>query len=201
MELVVIGIVGGVASGKSLVADCLRQLGATVLDADAAGHQVLRQAEVIAQLRQRWGGRILDDQGQVCRAAVAGIVFGPQPSAAQELASLERITHPRIGALLRQQIDHLRAAGTEPAMVLDAPVMIKAGWVRLCDRVLFVQAPRELRLQRARQRGWSEADFDAREAAQESLEVKRNHADWVIDNSGSPVETMEQVRRFWQSLD
>ena len=85
--------------------------------------------------------------------------------------------------------------------VLDAPVMFKAGWEKLCDKILFVDAPRELRLARALRRGWSEADFDARESAQESLDVKRSHADVILDNSSSPEHAYAQVQRFWHSLE
>jgi dephospho-CoA kinase len=85
-------------------------------------------------------------------------------------------------------------------LVLDAPVMLEAGWHTLCNQIVFVDAPREVRLARAVARGWTETDFTAREAAQESLDVKRRHADAIIDNSGSAETTQAQVRRLWHSL-
>jgi dephospho-CoA kinase len=92
-------------------------------------------------------------------------------------------------------------AGGAPAIVLDAAVMLKAGWDRLCDAVWFVDVPRAKRVERARERGWTETVFAAREAAQESLEEKRRCATAVIDNSGSPDQTAQQVRALWGQLE
>ena len=194
----VIGLLGGVASGKSLVADELRRLGAKIIDADDIGHHVLREPEVIAALRQRWGEEVIGRDGQVVRAAVAKIVFAPPPQGPVELAFLEELTHPRIGARLERALDSLSENGNLKAVVLDAPVMLKAGWD---DQILFIEAPPSTRLQRARRRGWTDADFTAREEAQEPLDVKRKAADRVIDNSGAPEIAYGQVQRFWQSLE
>ena len=197
--MLVIGLVGGVASGKSLVARQLAELGAGILDGDGAGHRVLQTSEVEAAARRRWGPSIFGPDGRIVRSALARIVFGKTPEATEELKHLEHLTHPRIGELLRVQAAELAAAGT-PAAVLDAPVLLKAGWDTFCDRILFVDAPREVRLARARQRGWSEEEFAAREAAQESLTEKHAHADATIDNSGSAADTAAQVNHFWKSL-
>lgn len=193
----VIGIAGGIASGKSLVAAQLRELGAEVLDADAAGHEVLKCPEVVEALVERWGPTILDLDRAVVRRRVAEIVFGDSAAAAEELAFLEELTHPRIGERLRERIENARQSGC-PALVLDAPVMFKSGWNKMCDKVLFVDSPEPLRRQRAVQRGWSEAEFRDREAAQTALSVKRAASDVVIDNGETPEKTMEQVQRLWQ---
>jgi dephospho-CoA kinase len=196
----IIGLLGGIASGKSLVADCLEELGAGVLDADRMGHEVLRLPEVRKAVGMRWGDAVFDAAGEVDRKALAKIVFDPSPTGRDSLQYLEQLTHPKIGQLLRQEAEALAASGRHKALVLDAPVMLEAGWHTLCDQILFVDAPREVRLGRARARGWSEADFTAREAAQESLDVKRQHADAIIDNSGSTESTRAQVTRLWHSL-
>jgi dephospho-CoA kinase len=196
----VIGILGGVASGKSFVAEQLKKLGAVVLDADACGHEVLREPEVIEALRDRWGDDVISADGQIDRAAVASIVFVDTKEGRRELEFLEKLTHPKIGERLRQRLDELAVAGQTPAVVLDAPVMLKAGWDGHCDRIVFIDAPREVRLARARQRGWNEEVFSAREAAQESLDAKRECADVVIDNSGSTELTQAQIEHLWQSL-
>ena len=194
----VIGIVGGVASGKSLVAEQLRRLGAVILDADRAGHEVLQEKSVRRALRQRWGDDVFDDRGGVDRAAVAQIVFGPSPTGPQERAFLEQITHPRIGGRLREQVAAAQRAGA-PVVVLDAPLLFEADWHHLCDQILFVESPREVRLQRARERGWTDDQFCAREAAQVSVEEKRRRSDRVIDNGGSLSEVAERVRRWWRA--
>lgn len=196
----VIGILGGVASGKSLVTQQLKQLGAEALDADRAGHEVLREAEVKKAIRNHFGDAVFDINGEVSRPSLAKIVFAPPPRGPQELTELEKITHPRIADRLQKSIEEYSRRGDLPALVLDAPVLLKAGWDKFCDRLLFVDATREQRVARAALRGWTEADLAAREAAQESLQEKRQHADGIIDNSGSTERTFEQVRQFWQTL-
>jgi len=197
--MILIGILGGVASGKSAVSNRLKTLGAVVLDADQIGHEVLREPEVKEELRRRWGETVFDAAGEVDRRKVAGIVFAATPQGEDELAFLERLTHPRIGERLREQLEELRFRGVRAA-VLDAPVMLKARWDRMCDCIVFVDTPRHVRLARARQRGWTEAGFAAREAAQEPLETKRRRAGTILDNSSSWDQLYEQVDRFWRTL-
>ncbi len=198
-SMILIGILGGVASGKSEVSRRLRSLGAAVLDADRVGHAVLREAEVRQAVQRRWGETVLDAAGEIDRRKVAEIVFAATPQSKTELTFLEELTHPRIGQQLQAQLAELHREGVRAA-VLDAPVMLKAGWDRMCQRIIFVDAPRDVRLARARQRGWTEADFAAREAAQEPLETKRSRADVTIDNSTTRQHLFAQVDRFWQSL-
>jgi dephospho-CoA kinase len=195
----VIGLVGGVASGKSFVAAELERLGADVLNADRAGHEVLAQEDVKEAIRRRWGDKIFDGSEQVNRSALAQIVFAPPPDGPRELTHLEQITHPQIEILLRQQMRQRTDAGVR-AVVLDAPVLFKAGWDTLCDFIVFVEAPREVRLTRAQSRGWSEEEFDRRETAQELLPWKRSRADAVIDNGGSARRTAAQVEQLWRRL-
>ena len=195
----VIGLLGGVASGKSLVAEQLAALGAGVLDADRAGHEALTLPWIEAAARQRWGAAAFGADGRIDRARLARIVFAAPPDGPPEREYLEHLTHPEIGRLLRQQAEALSAAGKAVA-VLDAPLLLEALWDKLCDRLVFVDAPRQARLARALARGWTEEDFAARERAQESLDAKRKRADVVVDNSGSPQQTQAQVERFWHSL-
>jgi dephospho-CoA kinase len=196
----VVGLIGGVASGKSLVARQFAELGGAVLDGDRAGHEVLRLPEVERAIRERWGEQVFDREGHVVRAAVAQIVFQGDPAARHELDYLQQLTHPRIGEMLVRQLQQARDDARVPVIVLDAPVMLEAGWSNVCDKMVFVDAPRELRLARARQRGWSEEDFTRREGVQASLDAKRARADVVIDNSGTPESTQAQTERFWRTL-
>lgn len=195
----VIGILGGVASGKSLVARELARLGAGVLDADRAGHEVLCMPEIEAAARKRWGEGVFGPDGRIDRARLARIVFADPPDGPPERSYLERLTHPEIGRLLAREAERLEACGTSVA-ALDAPLLLEAGWDKLCDTLVFVHAPEALRRSRALARGWSEADFAARQSAQQAPEAKRERADLVIDNSGSPHETRRQVERLWHSL-
>jgi dephospho-CoA kinase len=131
----VLGIVGGVASGKSLVSEQLQSLGAAVLDADKVGHAVLREPKVEAAVRARWGSGVFDESGRINRRAVARIVFAPRPDGPPELSFLEQLTHPRITARLKAELEELRARGNVPAVVLDAALLFRGGWDKLCDRV------------------------------------------------------------------
>src|SRR5438874_9070948 len=187
--MLILGLVGGIASGKSVVANVLRDMGAMVLDADKAGHFVLREPEVIAELRKRWGDGILDSSGQISRRAVAKIVFGQGNEAERKF--LEQLTHPRIEALLKQELEAVRSSPEPPPVVaIDAALLFEAGWDKLCDKILFVDAPRDIRLERAVSRGWSTEQFAAREAAQLPPEEKRARSHIVIRN----VRTLENIR-------
>ena len=197
--LPVFGLIGGIAAGKTAVAHCFESLGAVVLDADRAAHEVLRSPEVEEAARNRWGLAIFDEDGRIDRRRLAQIVFSATPSGPKELAYLEQLTHPRIGEVLSRQGEEAVAGGKALALVVDAPVMLEAGWGGFCDKIVFVDASREVRLKRVLQRGWSEKEFAARESTQESLDVKRSLADVTIDNSGSLEETQAQVERFCQS--
>jgi dephospho-CoA kinase len=196
-RMTTIGLVGGVGSGKSAVARILGELGAGVLDADRAGHAVLAEdADVQRALRERWGDAVFTADGQADRAAIARRVFGEGKSAVEERRFLERLVHPRIGQRLAAQRDQLAAEG-RPAVVVDAALLFEANWRPMCDLVLFVDAPREVRLERARGRGWSETDFSWREAAQWPVEEKRRRADVTISNGGSLEELRQRVLQFW----
>jgi len=126
----VIGVLGGVASGKSLVARQLAELGAEVLDADRAGHEVLRSAEIEAAARRRWGEAIFGADGRIDRSRLGQIVFGPGADAQREREYLEQLTHPEIHRRLADEARRLQQSGTSIA-VLDAPLLLEAGWDRL----------------------------------------------------------------------
>jgi dephospho-CoA kinase len=195
----VIGLLGGVASGKSMVAEQLASCGAKVINADLIGHEVLRKPAIEAAARKRWGEKVLGADGRIDRRRLAEMVFASSPDGLQDRAYLEELTHPEIVRIIKQQLESLARSAVEAA-VLDAPLLWEAGLDKLCDKLVFVDLPPEVRLQRALARGWRKEDFAAREDAQKSLDFKRGRADVVIDNSGSPEQTQAQVRRLWQTL-
>lgn len=192
-----IGLVGGVASGKSLAAKLLIDLGAIHLDADRTGHDVLAEdADVRDAVVNRWGDGILAADKSVDRTAIARRVFAQNEAGAADRKFLEELLHPRIGLRLDQKRNEAAAAG-KPAVVLDAPLLLEAGWGSMCDVVLMIDAPRNLRLSRAKTRGWNEAEFNRREAAQWPVDEKRRHADVVISNRGSADELRTAIADFW----
>jgi dephospho-CoA kinase len=198
--MIVLGVCGGVASGKSVVAGQLQALGAQVLDVDRVGHEVLADPKVIRAAVERFGTEVLDGSGQLCRRQIARRVFAPTPAGRGDLEYWESWTHPRIGALLERRLGELREREPLGVVVVDAAVLFKAGWDRFCDKVIYVDAPRSTRLRRALARGWSPEDFSARETVQLPLEEKRRRSHIVIDNSGSLDQTYDQVLDTWNSL-
>lgn len=197
--MLVIGVAGGVASGKSLVTKCLEHFGASVLDADKLGHEVLQQPEVIEQIVARWGTSVLTDERTIDRKYLAGIVFASGAEGQLELAALESITHPRIAELIRVRMSEIQSVVQPPALVLDAPVMFKAKWDLFCDKIVFVDTPLELRQRRASDRGWAADELAKRESHQTAISEKRTRSTDVIDNSGSKHETYQALQKLWQS--
>ncbi len=199
MGMQVIGLLGGVASGKSTISRLLAAAGAGVLDADRAGHEALRLPEVEQVARNRWGEAVFGVDGGLDRSQLARIVFAPPPDGPQERRFLEQLTHPEIGRIIRRQAEAL-AEESCPVAVLDAPLLLEAGWDRLCSTLVFVDVPRDLRLARALRRGWTSSEFEAREQAQLPVETKRARADLILENAGDMEEARKQVTRLWLSL-
>ena len=186
----VIGLIGGIGSGKSTVAAAFARHGARVVSGDEAGHEALRQPEVRARVVERWGPGVLDAHGEIDRRRLAERVF---PDAAERRA-LEAMVWPWIGRRLREQVEAARADPAVKFVLLDAAVLLEAGWNDVCDWLVYVDAPRAVRLRRlAGQRGWSAKEVEAREQAQLSLTDKARRADFALDNSGPPEALARQV--------
>jgi dephospho-CoA kinase len=194
----VIGVVGGIGSGKTLVAGMLGALGCRVVSADLIGHELLSQKDVIASLVERFGEGILDESGAVSRTAVAGIVFDDP----QALADLNATVHPLLRAELVRRISEHRA---DPAfgapIVLDAALLLDTDWHDLCDVIVFVDSPLEARVQRvAEGRGWSAEQLARREKNQNSLDLKRSKSDDVVWNNSSVPHLQQQVHLLYQRV-
>lgn len=194
---VTIGLLGGVASGKSLVADLLAERGAVVLAADSVAHTVLVEPPVREALIARWGEGILTPSGEIDRRQVAQRVFGESPQAIADRRFLEQLVHPRTRWRLEQLREHQLQQGAR-VFVIDAPLLLEAGWDSACDWILFVETPIERRRAYAAQRGWEEGELERREQAQLAIELKRARADWVIDNSQDLSSLRLQVEEFCQ---
>ncbi|MCA9232701.1 MAG: dephospho-CoA kinase [Planctomycetales bacterium] len=195
----ILGVVGGIASGKSAVSAELAALGAVVLDADQAAHSAINLPEVKQQLVDRWGVGVLAESGDVDRAAVARRVFSGSGEDNAELRFLEQTLHPRIRQQFQAELARLAPTGV-PAVVIDAPLLLEAGWENLCDEVIFVDSARRVRLARAAQRGWTEQDFSRREQAQMPIEEKKRKATQIIRNDGTRAALKARVFEIWQQF-
>ncbi len=191
----VIGLLGGVASGKSAVARVFAELGAETLDADAEAHRVLDEPDVQERIRRAWGDDVFEG-GRVGRARLAERVFRRRG----EIEKLNAIVHPRVVERLRGRIRAARERGA-PAVVLDAPLLLEAGMADDCDALVFVDTPDERRRRfAAEQRGWPPEEAARREARQIPLDEKRRRADFVLHNTGSLDDLREQARALWREL-
>lgn len=184
----ILGLAGGIGAGKSAVAAILAGMGYLVIDSDKDAKAALDRPEVVGQLVQWWGQSILDADGRVNRAAVAKIIFA-DPS---QRTRLEALVHPLIKADRGRLADRARADG-RPGVVLDAPLLFEAGSDAECDAVIFVDAPRDLRLGRIAARGWDAAEMDRRENAQLPLEEKRRRSDVVVINDSDHATLARRV--------
>jgi dephospho-CoA kinase len=189
----VIGLIGGIGAGKSTAARCFAARGGFVIDADALGHEALRRPEVVEQVVGRWGEGVRKPDGSLDRRAIGRIVFANP----EERNALERMVFPYIGRRCREEIARGMADPAARFVVLDAAVLLEAGWNTAADRIVYIDAPRQVRLARlAARSGWTDADLAAREVAQWPEQTKKARADAVLVNAAGPDELQEQVDRL-----
>jgi dephospho-CoA kinase len=193
----ILGVTGGIASGKSLVTETFRSLGALVVSADELAREAVRPgSETLRRLVGQFGREILQADGALDRKALAERVF--TDAGARE--ALNRITHPAIAALAEKRLQELsQQAGR--LVVYEAPLLFEAGAEKRVDEVLVVRIDEPLQVERLMRRdGLTEGQARTRIAAQMSQAEKVARADYVVDNSGSPEATAEQVRKIFRQL-
>lgn len=193
-----VGLTGGIGSGKSTVSSLLADKGAVIIDADRISRDVMAPGGAAYQaVVDRFGDAVLATDGTIDRAAVAEIVFRDK----EALGDLNAITHPVIGRVMMEQLVEARASGR--VVVMDIPLLAEGrGGSRYgLDSVVVVDTPVELALERlVKARGMSEEDARARMANQASRQERRALADHVIDNSGSLEHLRSEVDRVWDCL-
>jgi len=191
---VIVGLLGGIASGKSTVADHLARRGAHLIDADRIAHEVLGSEEIAPRIRAEFGDGVMDDSGRPDRRRIGDVVFG-DPA---KLGALERLIHPRVRERIKEEIEE---AEDVPAVVVDAPLLIEGGLVEIVDVLVFVVAPTQARIARARaQRGWEPDEVSRREARQVDLAEKRDRARLTIRNDGSLEDLERAVDDIWRRI-
>ncbi|MDG2291622.1 MAG: dephospho-CoA kinase [Phycisphaerales bacterium] len=193
--LPVIGITGGIGSGKSRVAAMFRELGCVVSDADAVAKAMLDEDSVRATIAGWWGDEVFDETGHVDRAKVADRVFANP----EELQRLESLLHPMVERMRNAEFD--AAPEGTIALVIDAPLLLEAGLDEQCDVVVFVDTPAEVRQRRLMEnRGWAAEEIGRREAQQMPLDSKRSRAHHVLKNHGGIDDLQSQVERILETI-
>ncbi|TWU48665.1 Dephospho-CoA kinase [Rubripirellula tenax] len=190
--MIVIGIVGSPAGGKSTVASRLQELGATWINADLIARGVLDEQEVRTALVRRFGDKIVTKDGQIDRGRLAERVFGADDSKRAELDYLESVVHPRTRVLIHEKLAQASSGGVV-ATVLDVPLLFESEWDLACDPIWCVDAEFDQRLLRSAKRGWDAHELNRREANQLDLSNKRQRSTLILDNNGSLAELIAAV--------
>ena len=193
----VIGLTGGIGSGKSTVSQFLAELGAVIVDADRVGHEAFKpDTDVWREVVAAFGRQILTPNGDIDREKLGETVFANPES----LLRLNQITHPRIYEMVKARLEEYRRQGVS-VVVLEAPLLIEAGWSSLVDEVWVTVASEPTVLRRLKERpGLSEQQSLARIHSQLPSEERIKHADVIINNDGSLNELKAKVRELWQGL-
>jgi dephospho-CoA kinase len=195
--MLLVGLTGNIASGKSTVAQLLSERGATIIDADVlARRAVERGTHAFDAIVRRWGTSVQSPDGHLDRAALRRVVFGNP----KELEALNDIVHPEVERLREVRTEEARQRG-DRIVVCDIPLLFEKKMADRFDRILLVDAPRPLRLERlVTDRGLRETEAMDMIAAQMPAELKRARADFVIDNSSTLTELERRVNDVWASL-
>ena len=194
-----IGLTGGIASGKSTIARRLAEHGAVHLDADQLARDVVAPGTpALARIAERFGAAVISTEGALDRAALGALVFSDSGA----LADLEAIVHPAVQDLTRRLIAQAGERDPEAVVVYDVPLLVEAAVDHPWDLVVVADAPEELRVERLiKLRGMSEDDARARVRNQASDEQRRAIADVVIDTSRTEAETLAQADSLWERLN
>jgi dephospho-CoA kinase len=186
----IIGILGGIASGKSTVAGEFAKLGCKVVDADGIARELLQRKGVKNKIAGVFGEASLNAAGEIDREKLGNIVFCD----ADRLAALNHIMHPLVLARVDRLIERYKRQRQVKAIVLDMPLLVEVGWHKRCDRLIFVDCNRHLRAARARKTGiFNEEQLKMRENFQIPLDRKRRLADNVIENNSGVSQLARQV--------
>jgi len=195
----VLGVLGGIASGKSLVAQLLAGSGGLVIDADELVDEMYSEPAFCARVAEHFGPRVRRPDGGIDRAALGRLVFGD----ASERRRLEGWIHPHVRARIEQRLTEARAARV-PRVVLDVPLLLENDaqhhLASSCSALVFVDAPRAQREARALERGWAADELARRESTQMPLEEKRRRAQHVIDNHGTRKQLAAAVKELLRAL-
>ncbi len=194
----VVGLTGGVAVGKSLVAGELARLGAVVIDADAVSREVtVKGSPAHIDILREFGPGVMAADGSIDRKALGRIVF----SDPEKLKLLNSLTHPRILASIRAEIEALKKKAEHPIVIINAPLLIEVGHYKEMDRLVVVSAPQEMQIERLGARDGLDRDTALRIIdSQMPTQEKAALADYVIENGGTEAELIQKTRELYAAL-
>ncbi|MBN2312655.1 MAG: dephospho-CoA kinase [Sedimentisphaerales bacterium] len=192
----IIGILGGIASGKSTVAKAFAQLGCKVIDADAIAHELLDEETVQKQIVASFGREILNSTGKIDHKTLAGIVFANS----DKLSCLNEILHPLVIERTEAIIEECGRQNRIKAIVLDMPLLVEVGWAERCDRLIYVDCSLKTRLERAQKAGLDKNQLKIRENFQISLDNKQNLADNTVENNSDFLTLVRQVADIFSDI-
>lgn len=193
----IIGITGGVASGKSTVARMFKRLGAKVIDADNICHKLLKSTKIKDEICKIWGDVIKDNYGDINRDKLAAIVFSNK----ENVEKLNLIIHPTVIRHIKKQIAKIKKEGTNSIIVIDAALLVETDLASICNTIIFVDTGIDIREERAQKtRHWQKMEITSREMLQISTEYKKQHAKFIINNNNSEDNTFKQVCELWNKL-
>jgi len=194
----IVGLTGGIASGKSTVAKMLEEKGAHLLDADKLAREAVEPGQPAWHEIVDWlGEKILLPDQTIDRDRLGKLVFKDK----EKLKKLNSIVHPWVGSRFNALSGEIKAKDPGAILVYDIPLLFEAGMEEMVDHILLVYVPREAQIERLQQRdGLSRSEAELRLEAQMPLEEKREQSDTIIDNSGSLASSARQVDQFWQKI-
>lgn len=194
----VVGLTGGIASGKTLVSSIFRKLGARIVDLDEIAREVVRPGlPAWKEIVEAFGKDILTKEGEIDRKRLGGIVFGDP----KLLKKLNAITHPRILKEARRRIEKIKKEDPDAIIVVDAALLIESGYHREMDRIIVVYADEEIQRERLmRRNGLSREEAEKRIKAQMPLKEKLAYADYVIYNNHTVDETKREATSLFRRL-
>jgi dephospho-CoA kinase len=198
-QIPIVGIVGGVGAGKSSVVQHVKSFRLFVIDADRIGHRQLQVSDILDQIVEAFGSQVLDSTGRIDRPSLAAVVFGDSLESTRRRTQLNEIMHPAIREEILRQIQS--APQDAEIIILDAALLLEAGWADVCEAIIFVDTPLAIRQERvAVTRGWSVEELERREASQWSLHRKRECSHYVVDNSGTPQNAAVQMEKILHAI-
>ncbi len=192
----IIGILGGICSGKSTVAAEFAKVGCNVIDADKIAHELLEKKDIKEKIIRLFGGSILDSEGRINHKRLANKVF----SDAHKLSSLNNIIHPLVLQRAEELIKQYKGQSQVKAIILDMPLLVEAGWANRCDSIIFVDCKKKIRLERAKKMGFEEKEIKFRENFQISLDNKVSLADNIINNNSDFLALVRQIKKIFSKI-